>query len=319
MLLNVDNLGVSFSIENRGYEAVSGVSFSVEQSKTLSIVGESGCGKSITALSILRLLPKHNSKISSGKVIFNGLDLLTLPEKSLRGIRGSQISMIFQEPGTSLNPVLSVGYQLTEMLKLHLPMPKKQAVERVLEMMGKVGISSPLDRFGQYPHELSGGMKQRIMIAMALLCNPKLLIADEPTTALDMTIQAQILDLIKNLQSEYKMGLLLISHDLGMVAQMSDEVIVMYAGMIVEKAPSKAIFESPRHPYTQALKKSLPVWGMDKKIKLETIPGRVPMMQEFQNHCRFYDRCAQAEPSCKAEQPKLREISPQHLVRCFKV
>lgn len=317
-VLEVDHLSISFSNQGHWYKAVEEIQFDVKTKETLSIVGESGCGKSVTALSLMKLLPKSNTRIDSGRILAGSIDVVHASKTELRNIRGAYMGMIFQEPGTSLNPVLTVGFQLSEAIKIHRYLPSSEAKTQAINMMKRVGISSPETRFDQYPHELSGGTKQRVMIAMALLLNPKLLIADEPTTALDVTIQAQILDLIRMLQSELGMSMILISHDLGIVAEMANEVIVMYGGLIMEKGSVDLIMNKPLHPYTQALRDALPKPQVNKSAqRLTTIPGRVPALHEFQSYCRFYERCSKATLECKQEQPKLREHSTGHWVRCL--
>lgn len=307
MLLRIEKLQVSISLKGIFYKAVEDLSLSLEKQKTLCLVGESGCGKSITALALLNLLPT-NARIDDGSIDLEDIDLGKLSSSEWSNIRGKAISMIFQEPGTSLNPLLTVGYQLQEVLSLHQRVGKVQAKEKVLTIMREVGLSSVEQQYHRYPHELSGGMKQRIMIAMALLCEPKVLIADEPTTALDATIQAQILELIRALQKKHHTALLLISHDLGIVAEMADDVAVMYAGMIVEMGTVRDIFENQKHPYTKALHEAL---------EMKVIPGRVPTLPEFADHCRFFDRCPSATAICKESMPPLEKKSETHFVRCF--
>jgi len=281
-------------------------------------VGESGCGKSVTALSIMRLIPSPPGKIVDGRIIFDGKNLLELSESEMRRIRGNRISMVFQEPMTSLNPVFTIGNQIAEAVMLHQHVDKKAALERTIEMLAKVGIPDPESRVHEYPHQMSGGMRQRVMIAMALVCNPDLLIADEPTTALDVTIQAQILDLLTELQREFGMSILLITHDLGVVAEMADYVAATYAGKIVERAEVHELFENPLHPYTQGLFRSRPRLGATKG-KLSVIPGMVPNPTEFPKGCRFAPRCPLADEKMKDEEPPLEEKRPGHLVACWKV
>lgn len=307
MLFDVENLQVSLSLGGHSHRVVEGVGFTLGERKTLCLVGESGCGKSITALALMNLLPA-NARISQGRILLDGVELVKLPSNAWPHVRGKKLSMIFQEPGTSLNPLLTVGYQLREALTLHASMASKEATDRVLDIMHEVGIATPIERYGQYPHQLSGGMKQRIMIAMALLCRPQLLIADEPTTALDVTIQAQILELIRAMQQKHGMAVLLISHDLGVVFEMADEIAVMYAGMIVEKGSRADIFERAKHPYTQALLRAL---------RMEPIPGRVPRLSEFSDHCRFVDRCPIATEACRQTMPTLEKKTATHAVRCM--
>jgi peptide/nickel transport system ATP-binding protein len=319
-VLDVAGLSIAFRAGREWHRAVDRVSFSVSAGEILSLVGESGCGKSVTALSLLRLLPEPPAKIESGRVRFKGEALLKLPAERLRAIRGKDVAMIFQEPATSLNPVFSVGRQIAEAIEIHEKIPSRDAKERAVDAMANVGIPAPRDRFHQYSHQLSGGMKQRIMIAMALACRPAILIADEPTTALDVTIQAQILKLIADLRAESGMGVILITHDLGVVAEAADRVAVMYAGSIMEMSPVRELFAGPLHPYTQALYRSLPKpGGRNDSIRLDTIPGRVPPLGSVPSYCRFFDRCSKAGPECKVGEPELREIGPGHFVRCVKV
>jgi peptide/nickel transport system ATP-binding protein len=313
-LLEVCDLRVYFHTEDGILKAVDGINFQVKAGEMLGLVGESGCGKSVTAFSILQLLPAPPAKYEGGEIIFEGENLLSKNEKALRRIRGNSISMIFQEPMSSLNPVMSIGKQITETVIEHQKKSKREAREIAIDMLRRVGIPAPETRFDEYPHQLSGGMKQRVMIAIALVCNPKLLIADEPTTALDVTIQAQILDLLKALQTEFNMSVLLITHDLGVVAETCHNVAVMYAGKIVEYASVNDLFEYPKHPYTHGLFRSLPSIT-DKKATLEAIPGVVPNPLEFPSGCRFRNRCPLAQDLCK-EEPALRELAPSHFVAC---
>ncbi len=280
------------------------VAFSVEQGKTVGLVGESGCGKSVTAMTVLRLLPSPPSHIDGGRILFDGLDLTSLSETEMRRVRGDRIGMVFQEPMTSLNPTLSIGFQIAEVLRLHRGESGKSARAAAIEIMHQVGVGAAAQRFDQYPYELSGGLRQRVMIAMALVCRPTLLIADEPTTALDVTIQAQILDLLLRLQAELGMAILLITHDLGVVAEVCDEVVVMYAGRIVEQAPAKALFRTPRHPYTSGLLNALPRLGGRGK-RIPSIPGMVPPPGARGKGCAFADRCGQAIDRCRVETPQL--------------
>jgi peptide/nickel transport system ATP-binding protein len=313
-LLEVRDLRVYFHTEDGILKAVDGVNFQVKAGEMLGLVGESGCGKSVTAFSILQLLPAPPAKYEGGEIIFEGENLLSKNEKALRRIRGNSISMIFQEPMSSLNPVMSIGKQITETVIEHQKKSKREAREIAIDMLRRVGIPAPETRFDEYPHQLSGGMKQRVMIAIALVCNPKLLIADEPTTALDVTIQAQILDLLKALQIEFNMSVLLITHDLGVVAETCHNVAVMYAGKIVEYASVNDLFEYPKHPYTHGLFRSLPSIT-DKKATLDVIPGVVPNPLDFPSGCRFRNRCPLAQDECKIE-PALRELTPGHFVAC---
>ena len=316
--LEVDRLKTVFETSEGTVRAVDGVSFKVEKGRVLGLVGESGCGKTMTALSIMRLIPEPPGKIEAGHVMFDGTDLLTLSEPQMRSYRGKRLSMIFQEPMTSLNPVFTVGNQIGEMLRLHLKMSRKEALERTVDLLGLVGISSPNQRASEYPHQLSGGMRQRVMIAMAISCNPDVILADEPTTALDVTIQAQILSLLEDLRERLGMALVLISHDLGVIAQMAHEVAIMYAGRIVEYAPTEVLFENPLHPYTQGLLESLPSFGLESQRhdRLRAIPGSVPKLQELPTGCKFGPRCTYAYDPCH-EEPPLEEIDPGHWVRCW--
>ncbi|MBI4617486.1 MAG: ABC transporter ATP-binding protein [Planctomycetes bacterium] len=299
-------------------KAVDGVSFRIGRGETLGLVGESGCGKSVTALSILRLVQEPQGKIVAGRIVLDGTDLLSLSSAEMRKVRGKDVSMIFQEPMTSLNPVYTVGDQILEAILLHQHVTARQGKDRTIEMLHKVGIPSPEVRFGDYPHQMSGGMKQRVMIAMALSCNPKLLIADEPTTALDVTIQAQILDLMRSLQKDFGMSILLITHSLGVVAEMADHVAVMYASKIVEYAPVGELFARPKHPYTIGLLGSLPRLGEEKEV-LDSIPGVVPHPLFFPEGCKFHPRCSRMEEVCKTVEPKLGPILPQHTCACHPV
>ena len=315
-LLVVRDLCTYFHTDDGVVKAVDGVSFEIEQGKTLCLVGESGCGKSVTALSIMRLIPDPPGKIAGGAILFNGCDLVSVSEAKMRSIRGNEIAMIFQEPMTSLNPVFTIGDQIMEAVMLHQKVRPAEAQARTIEMLRKVRIPEPEQRIREYPHQLSGGMRQRVMIAMALSCNPKLLIADEPTTALDVTIQAQILDLLRQLQQDFHMALLLITHDLGVVAEMANHVAVMYASKIVEHAEVKELFERPLHPYTQGLFRSLPRLGV-KKDRLEPIPGVVPNPLNFPKGCKFWPRCPDATEQSRREEPQLRELRPGHWVACW--
>src|SRR5215471_3546074 len=312
--LSVNNLRVHFRTEDGILEAVSGVSFEIGKAETLGLVGESGCGKSVTAYSILKLLPVPPAEYAAGEIKFRGEDLLKLDDKAMRSIRGNLISMIFQEPMSSLNPIMTIGTQITEAIREHRKKARRESREIAINMLRRVGIPSPETRFNEYPHQLSGGMKQRAMIAMALVCHPALLIADEPTTALDVTIQAQILELLNELQSELEMSILLITHDLGVVAETCDRVAVMYAGKVVELAPAESLFSQPKHPYTHGLFRSLPTLGK-RKEQLAAIPGAVPSPLDFPSGCRFRTRCPLAKDICKDE-PRLREITGNHLAAC---
>ncbi|MEK3855812.1 ABC transporter ATP-binding protein [Cytobacillus sp. FSL H8-0458] len=316
-ILEVKGLKTHFTTKRGVSKAVDGIDFTLHKGETLGIVGESGCGKSMTSLSILRLIPSPPGKIAGGSVLFKGRDLVTMPEDEMRKIRGNEISMIFQEPMTSLNPVIPVGEQIAEALRLHQKMGKKAAWDKSVEMLKMVGIPSPEKRAKQEPFQLSGGMRQRVMIAMALACTPEVLIADEPTTALDVTIQAQILELIKELQTKIGMGVIMITHDLGVVAETCDKVAVMYAGNIVEHASTEQIFAAPKHPYTQGLLNSLPKIHEDQE-ELITIDGSVPSPYNMPAGCRFASRCPYAEDICAAQQPDLVAYSDDSKVSCWK-
>jgi len=316
-LLEVVDLRTYFHTDEGLVRAVDGVSFSVAPRQTLGIVGESGCGKSVTALSLLRLIPDPPGEIAGGKIYFKGKDLLSLPEDEMRRIRGNEISMVFQEPMTSLNPVFTCGDQIVEAIVLHQKLSKKDAKAKAVDMLRLVGIPSPEQRVNEYPHQLSGGMRQRVMIAMALSCNPSLLVADEPTTALDVTIQAQILELLAKLRDDLSMSVIVITHDLGVVAEVVHRVLVMYAGRVVEYTDVELLFDSPQHPYTVGLLRSLP--RLDRRSKrLEAIPGTVPNPLDYPRACRFHPRCSIAEERCRTDEPELREAGPGHFVRCWK-
>ena len=317
-LLRVSNLCTSFFTSDGEVRAVDGVSFDIENGQTVGLVGESGCGKSVTALSIIQLLDKDTGRIVGGEILFRGRSPLRLGEEEMRRIRGNEISMIFQEPMTSLNPVMTVGQQVAEAVRVHQGASRRLAWERAIEMLRVVKIPEPQKRVRSYPHEFSGGQRQRVMIAMALACTPKLLIADEPTTALDVTIQAQILELIAELQQQLGMAVLLITHDLGIVAERADMVAVMYAGKIVERAKPGKIFSRPMHPYTVGLLNSMP-GRAPPKTNLEAIPGMVPNPLYWPTGCHFRNRCSRADPSCAQGEPPLIEIEPDHRVACFKV
>jgi len=315
-LLNIADLHTCFRTPAGIVTAVNGISISVDRGTTVALVGESGSGKSMTALSIMRLVPPPGF-IQSGEIILDGTELTNLPEEAMRSIRGSRISMVFQEPMTSLNPVLRIGDQVVEPLMLHRKMSRREASEWGADLLNKVGIPSAGDRMRDFPHQLSGGMRQRVMIAMALACNPSLLIADEPTTALDVTIQAQILELIDSLRQATEMGILLITHDFGIVSERSDRTCVMYAGRIVESADTRELFRDPRHPYTLALLSSLPQNAEPGK-PLATLAGQPPDVAANKPGCGFCDRCPVALPECKNQLPELRAVSPGHFVRCWK-
>jgi len=313
-LLEIRNLRTHFFTRDGTVKAVDGVSMSVNDGKTLGLVGESGCGKSITAMSILRLIARPG-RIVEGEILLSGRDLVKLSESGIRDVRGNAISMIFQEPMTSLNPVYTCGDQIAETVSLHLDLGRKESMARAVEMLRLVGIPDAKRRASEYPHQLSGGMRQRVMIAMALSTNPELLIADEPTTALDVTIQAQILELMKEMRSRNQMAIILITHDLGVVAEMADDVVVMYAGKVVEKADVATVFDRPHHPYTKGLLDSIPRLG-DRRQRLEVIKGMVPNPLNLPAGCLFKRRCPYAMPICDTA-PPLQEVSPGHLSRCW--
>jgi oligopeptide transport system ATP-binding protein len=317
-LLEVNDLKTHFFTREGVVQAVDGVTFQVEKGTTLGIVGESGCGKSVTALSVMGLIPKPPAKIVQGSVMFEGRDLTTLSERQLEDVRGRQIAMIFQDPMTSLNPTFRIGTQITETLDRHFDISRGAARKRAVELLQEVGIPRAAERLDDYPHQFSGGMRQRVMIAIALSCDPKLLIADEPTTALDVTIQAQILDLLERLREEHDMAMIIITHDMGVVAEAADEVAVMYAGQIVEQAPSLELFGNPEHPYTEALLGALPQLEGEgiREGRLTAIPGRPPDLVDPPEACRFAARCPYSDQdSCATEPQELREIRPGHLVR----
>ncbi|GMA50371.1 ABC transporter ATP-binding protein [Alicyclobacillus contaminans] len=314
-VLSVRNLRTYFMYKDAEVHAVDGVDLDVRAGEIVCLVGESGCGKSMTSLSIMRLVPQPAGRIVSGKILLDGVDLLRLSEDEMTDVRGNQISMIFQEPMTALNPVLTVGDQITEVLLRHRRMRKREAWQRAVEMLEFVGVARAAQIVHEYPHQLSGGMRQRVMIAMAMVCEPKLLIADEPTTALDVTIQAQVLDLMRKMRDDFGTALILITHDLGVVAEMADRVVVMYAGQVVESTDADTLFEEPSHPYTRGLLRSIPSLSDDTET-LYSIPGTVPDAAAFPEGCRFADRCPLAQPECLATAPVLREVRPGHWVRC---
>ncbi|MBV7484738.1 ABC transporter ATP-binding protein [Bordetella sp. BOR01] len=315
-LLEVDNLSTYFDTVTGTVRSVDGVSYRVDAGHTLGVVGESGCGKSVTALSILRLVPTPPGRYAGGQVRYRGTNLLDLTEKRMRQIRGNRISMIFQEPMTSLNPVLTVGRQIAETVMVHQGASRRDAYRRAEEMLRLVQIAEPQRRVHEYPHQLSGGMRQRVMIALALACNPEVLIADEPTTALDVTIQAQIIDLLRTLQRQLGMGIVMITHDLGVVAECCDRVVVMYAGRKVEEAPVAELFDHPLHPYTRALMASMPSMNTSAE-RLAEIPGMVPASSELGHGCSFAPRCAYATERCRQEIPGLDAHGDDHVVACF--
>ena len=316
-LLQIRNLKTYFYTSDGVVKAVDDVSWNVDHGEVIGLVGESGCGKSVTALSILRLIPAPPGRVVDGEILFKGKNLLSLSLEEIRKIRGNDISMIFQEPMTSLNPVFTIGAQVAEAIQLHQKLNKKAALEKSIDMLKLVGIPSPEKRVKEYPHELSGGMKQRAMIAMALSCNPKILIADEPTTALDVTIQAQILDLMLKLKDEFDASIVLITHDLGVIAEMAQKVVVMYAGKVMEQAEVNKIFENPLNPYTQGLLNSLPKIDTAHKQKLNTIPGIVPSLYDLPKGCKFSPRCNQVIEICYQSEPELIEVDDAHWSRCW--
>ncbi|MDF1564936.1 MAG: ABC transporter ATP-binding protein [Deltaproteobacteria bacterium] len=318
-LIQIEGLRTAFRTEEGEAVAVDGVDLEILPGRTLGVVGESGCGKSVTALSILRLIPDPPGKILAGRILYRGEDLREKSEEEMRKIRGAKISMIFQEPMTSLNPVFTVGDQIGEAVRLHEGLDRAAAELRAIEMLKLVGIPAPEERVRSYPHQLSGGMRQRVMIAMALACDPDLLIADEPTTALDVTIQAQILDLLRRLQEERGMAVMLITHDLGVVAETCHDVAVMYAGKVVERAPVEAIFAEPRHPYTAGLLRSIPSFdpAQTERARLPAIPGMVPSLLELPGGCRFRTRCEKAQEDCALAEPALQVAADGHAVACL--
>jgi oligopeptide/dipeptide ABC transporter ATP-binding protein len=316
-LLEVRDLVTAFDTDAGQVRAVDGVSFTVPRGKTLGIVGESGCGKSVTALSINRLLPKPMGKILGGQVLFEGIDLVQAAPEQMLKVRGARIGMIFQEPMTALNPVHRIGRQLSEVFLLHKTKDPREALRMSVDMLRLVGIPSPEVRVSEYPHQLSGGMRQRVVIAMALACKPALVIADEPTTALDVTVQAQILELMKQLQQEMHMSIILITHDLGVIAETCDEVVVMYAGRVAERGPVKEVFENPSHPYTRGLLQSIPRIDGTPKIRLKTIEGMVPGLLELPPGCRFQNRCPHRIARCAEAQPPIEQVAETHDVACY--
>ena len=318
-LLDIRGLKTHFRTDDGWVHAVDGVDLHVDAGETLGVVGESGCGKSVTAFSVMRLIPIPPAKIVAGEILWRGRDLVKLDQDAMRGIRAREIAMVFQEPMTSLNPVYSVGEQIAEVVRLHQGLGRRAAIDRATEMLRLVRIPNPERRVHDYPHQFSGGMRQRVMIAMALSCEPKLLIADEPTTALDVTIQAQILDLLGELKDRMGMAVILITHAMGVIAETAQRVVVMYAGKVVEEAPVAELFRSPRHPYTQGLIRSIPRidTAATQKKRLETIPGVVPSLLDPRPGCRFAPRCAHAQPECVAATPALRVVSPGHSAACI--
>jgi oligopeptide/dipeptide ABC transporter ATP-binding protein len=321
VILSVDKLAASFETDEGRVNILDHISFDLSRGETLGLVGESGCGKSVTALAIMRLLPKPSGRIDSGRIIYNGQDLLSLSIQQMHHIRGKKIAMIFQEPMTALNPVQRIGAQLGEVYRIHFPeMSEEQSRAEQLEMLKKVGIPAPEKRLREYPHQLSGGMRQRVMIAMALSCKPDILIADEPTTALDVTTQNQILGLMRELQQDTNMATIFITHDLGVIAEMCDRVIVMYAGRIVEQAPVKELFRTPRHPYTRGLLESIPKLDTPPKTELKVIEGMVPGLKDIPKGCRFRTRCDYGQDICSMADPLLESVSDDriHQVACIR-
>lgn len=316
-LLQINRLRTHFFTLEGVARAVDGVDLTLNEGETLCVVGESGCGKTVTALSILRLISDPPGRIVGGEILFQGKDLLTLSDREIRSIRGNDISMIFQEPMTSLNPVFTVGYQIVESIILHQGLSKRDAWAKAVEMLDKVGIPDPARRALEYPHQFSGGMRQRVMIAMALSCNPKILIADEPTTALDVTIQAQILDLMRRLQDDFGTAIILITHDLGVVAEMATRVAVMYAGVMVEEGSAEQVFKKPRHPYTQGLLEAVPRIDTCRSGQLQEIPGIVPSLYHIPAGCKFDPRCFYSVDRCRAKEPLLFQLEGGHKVRCL--
>jgi len=314
-LLEIAGLSTSFTTRSGVIRAVDNVSLSLQAGRVLGLVGESGCGKTITALSIINLVPPPG-RITAGKILFEGRDLLTLSEEEMRKVRGARISMVFQEPMTALNPVFTVGNQISEVLTTHQGIAEREALDRSIELLRSVGIPSPEKRVHEYPHQLSGGMRQRVMIAMAIACRPSLVLADEPTTALDVTIQAHILELLTRIQAEMGMAMVLVTHDLGLIAERAHEVAVMYAGRIVEQAATAELFATPLHPYTRGLMASIPKPGESRRARLRTIPGSVPRLSDLPQGCTFSPRCDIKTGQCEAE-PGLVEVKPGHFVRCW--
>ena len=321
-LLEVKNLKTVFHMHDHNVHAVDGLSFHLDRGETLGIVGESGCGKSITSLSVMRLIPSPPGEIAQGNILFEGQDLLKLSGEKMRRIRGNKISMIFQEPMTSLNPVFSIGYQISEALMLHRNMSKEEAMHESAQLLDRVGMSDPEERVYEYPFQLSGGLRQRAMIAMAMACNPAVMIADEPTTALDVTIQAQILRLMRRLKAEHDTAIIFITHDLAVIASFADRVMVMYAGVAVEEAPVKKIFKNPSHPYTRGLLASIPAVAAEEsepgtRELLTTIPGTLPDPRNFPTGCRFAPRCKEVMEKCHTAEPGFTQLDADHRVRCY--
>ena len=319
-LLEIKGLKTHFKTDDGWLHAVDGVDIAIDGGETVGIVGESGCGKSVTAKTVMKLIDMPPGKIVAGQILWQGRDLVPLGDDAMRRIRAKEIAIVFQEPMTSLNPVFTVGEQIAESLRLHEGLSKRDAMDRAVEMLKRVRIPTPERRVRDYPHQFSGGMRQRVMIAIALACKPKLLIADEPTTALDVTIQAQILDLLAELKSEMGMAVMLITHAMGVVAEVTQRVVVMYAGQVIEQAPVEALFASPRHPYTRGLIRSIPRidTAAEHKVRLEAIPGTVPKLIDPAPGCRFAARCKHAQPQCLDATPRLRELTPGHAVACVR-
>lgn len=315
-LFSVEGLSVSFATEDDRVTVVEEVSFDIQAGQSVGLVGESGCGKSVTAMSAMRLIPTPPSRIDAGRILFHGKDLLSIDRHAMRQLRGDRIGMVFQEPMTSLNPLLTIGFQITEVLRIHRNYDRSKARADAVKILDRVGVGGAARRLDQYPHELSGGLRQRAMIAMALICGPDLLIADEPTTALDVTIQAQILELINELQTEFGMSVLMITHDLGVVAEVCEQVVIMYAGRVVERASTQAIFTRPAHPYTVGLLSSIPRLG-ERRDVLPVIPGMVPSPANRVAGCQFADRCSRAIASCRETVPQLNAIDADHQVACW--
>ena len=317
-LLDVKNLKTYFFTDEGVVRAVDGVDLHIDKGETLGVVGESGCGKSVTALSVMRLIPQPPGKIVEGEILYNGISLIDLPPNKMRKIRGKEISMVFQEPMTSLNPVFTCGEQIAEALRLHEGLGRRDAMDKTVEMLKLVHIPNAERRVKEYPHQLSGGMRQRIMIAMALACGPQLLLADEPTTALDVTIQAQILELLQGLKAQFGMAVMLITHDLGVVADTCQRIVVMYAGKAVEEAEVKTLFASPKHPYTQGLLNSIPkIEKHERRPRLQAIPGMVPNLLDLPPGCAFAPRCSKVIPACTEAEPEFREVAPGQKARCI--
>jgi len=318
-ILQVKNLKTYFKTDNGIAHAVDNVSFNLNAGETLGIVGESGCGKSVTSLSIMRLIDQPPGFFAGGEILFKGENLLEMNDDQMRNVRGNKISMIFQEPMTSLNPVFTIGNQIIEAVQLHQKLDFEKSRKKAIDMLDLVGIPAPDQRIDEYPHQLSGGMRQRVMIAISLSCNPEILIADEPTTALDVTIQAQILELIQQLQNELNLAVIMITHDLGVISEICNRVIVMYAGQVVEQGTIKEIFKSPKHPYTNGLMKSIPIIGENKNTELYNIKGLVPNATEFPKGCHFHPRCEFVVNKCKEELPNIESITnnSEHVVRCW--